>query len=198
MTTDRRLRGGLQEVYDAYRGDRAFDHLRTPHIFLVPGEGASQPNAFIVGEAPGAVDSMAKRPFTGASGTVLRSLITDVARIDPHQYFLTNVIKYRLPNRAAVPAEVAASVPYLRREYAALGAPAVIVAIGTVAYRVFRPSGSGNDGIPSRAGKPQTLSAGRALWPMVDPEMGMQNPNLRSKMEQHWEEFGAWFRREFK
>lgn len=188
----------LPDVYDAYRSDRAFDKLRTDHIVLVPGEGSSRPNVFIVGEAPGAMENVHKRPFVGASGRVLRSLIKDSAGLEPQDYFITNVVKYRPPlNRTPTQEEIAASLPYLRQEFYAVGAPAVIVAVGGVALSVFRPSGE-TRGILSCAGQPIRLAMGRALWPMIHPAYGLRNESARPKMEEHWTKFGEWYREEFR
>jgi DNA polymerase len=189
----------LADIYDAYRGDHRFDHLRTEGIVLVPGEGSSRPNVFIVGEAPGAMENTRKRPFVGASGVVLRSLIKDAAGLEERDCFITNVVKYRPPNnRTPEPEEVAASLPYLRQEFAALGSPAVIVAVGSTAFNVFRPK----QGSPSRGGILQHAgkvmpSGHRALWPMIHPAYGLRNKAARPMMEEHWEQFGIWYREEF-
>lgn len=188
----------LADVYDAYRGDSRFDHLRTDSIILVPGEGSSRPNVFIVGEAPGAMENVHKRPFVGASGQVLRSLIKDSAGLEPQDYFITNVVKYRPPNnRMPTEEERAASLPYLRQEFAAVGAPAVIVAVGGVAFSMFRPKDE-TRGILACSGQPIALAQGRALWPMIHPAYGLRNAAARPKMEEHWEQFGIWFREEFR
>ncbi len=188
----------LPDIYDAYRADHRFDHLRSTGIVLVPGEGSSRPNVFIVGEAPGAMENTHKRPFVGASGAVLRSLIRDAAGLEERDWFITNVVKYRPPgNRTPEPQEIDASVPYLRREYASLGSPAVIVAVGGVAFSVFRPEGE-RGGILSRSGEPITLKGGKALWPMIHPAYGLRNSQARPAMEKHWEQFGIWYREEFR
>lgn len=189
----------LPDVYDAYRGDRAFDHLREPTgIVLVPGEGSSRPNVFIVGEAPGAMENVHKRPFVGASGQVLRSLIKDTAGMEEKDYFITNVLKYRPPNnRTPEPEEVAASLPYLRQEYAALGSPAVIVAVGGTAFNVFRSVAYRSGGVLKWAGKP-LHSGSKALWAMIHPSYGLRNRSARPTMEEHWTQFGIWYREEFK
>lgn len=189
----------LAEVYDAYRGDRRFDHLRTEGIVLVPGNGSSRPKVLIVGEAPGATENTARKPFVGASGRALRSLITDAAGLDPDDYFITNVVKYRPPgNRPPEAEEVEASLPYLRREYAALGEPPVIVAVGGTAWIALRPKTHERASILAAAGIAVELPGGKALWPMAHPAYGLRNRNYRSTMESDWERFGAWFRTEFK
>lgn len=188
----------LADVYEAYRSDHRFDHLRSEHIVLVPGEGSSRPKVLIVGEAPGATENTLRRPFVGASGKVIRSLITDVAGLKPEDWFITNVLKYRPPNnRTPTREETDASVPYLRQEYAALGSPAVIVAVGGTALKALAPSNS-RIGTLSHAGQPQALGGGKALVPMIHPAYGLRNPGVRPNMEKHWAEFGDWFREEFR
>lgn len=188
----------LADVYDAYRADRRFDHLRQDGIVLVPGMGASRPRIFVVGEAPGAVENTTRSPFQGASGRVLRSLLRDVAEMNQDDLFITNVVKYRPPgNRTPTWDEVEASLPYLRREYAALGYPPVLVAVGGVAWKSLAPESHRNAGILGIAGVPVELKEGKALWPMVHPSYALRNVNYRPKMESQWERFGNWFREEF-
>jgi uracil-DNA glycosylase len=184
----------LADIYEDYRSDRAFDHLRSEHIVLVPGEGSSRPKVLIVGEAPGATENTARRPFVGASGRVLRSLITDVAGLAPEEYFITNTVKYRPPgNRTPTGDEIAASVPYLRREYDALGRPPVIVAVGGTAYVALRPKAA-TGGILANAGKRFELPSTRTFVAMVHPSYALRNKGYQETMEGHWHEFGEWFR----
>jgi DNA polymerase len=186
----------LPEVYEDYRSDPAFDHLRTDSIILVPGEGSPRPRIFIVGEAPGAYENTMKRPFVGASGIALRSLMEDTAGLDAVDWFLTNTVKYRPPgNRTPTPEEIEASKPYLRAEYAAVGSPPVLVAVGNPARQALAPHLEA--GIRGLAGKPYGLAAGRFLWPMVHPRYALTNRGYRPTMEEHWEAFGNWFREEF-
>lgn len=182
----------LADVYEAIREDDAWDHMRTDGIRLVPGEGSSRPNIMIVGEAPGASENTAIRPFVGASGKVIRSLLSDVAEIDPADYFITNVVKYRPPgNRTPVVYEVVRAVPYLRREWSALGCPPVIVAVGGTAKDALAPA---LPGVTRSAGQAYPLSGGRYIWPMLHPAYGLRNPDVRPRMERDWEQFGIWYR----
>lgn len=187
----------LADVYEAYRSDRAFDHLRTRGIILVPGEGSSQPNVFICGEAPGAVENTLGRPFVGASGSILRSLIKDCAELEPADYFITNVVKYRPPNnRTPEWHEVEASRPHLRAEYAALGSPGVLVAVGGVAREALFPGLTG--GVLKHAGQPKELPGGRTIWPMIHPRWAIGNKQRQAKLERHWIDFGIWYREEYR
>jgi len=190
--------GNLADVYEAYRADRSFDHLRTDGIVLVPGEGSSRPKLLIVGEAPGATENTHKRPFVGASGRVLRSLIQETAELTPEQYFITNVVKYRPPgNRTPYPEEVAASVPHLRREWGALGRPRILVAVGGTAFDALWPSGWARmGGVTKYAGRATALNNDCELWVMLHPAYGLRNPNARPEMEKHWEALGKHVREE--
>ena len=185
----------LADVYEGYRSDPAFDHLRTDGIVLVPGEGSPRPRIFIVGEAPGATETLQRRPFVGPSGKAIRSLMGDCAKLDPVDWFITNTVKYRPPgNRTPEPEEIAASVPYLRQEYAAVGSPPVLVAVGNPARQALAPHLK--FGTTTLAGKPYPLGE-RWIWVMVHPRYAISQRSYRPKMEQHWEDFGKWFREEF-
>lgn len=187
----------LAEIYDAYRTDPAFDHFRKEGVVLVPGEGSPRPSLLIVGEAPGAYENTCGRPFVGASGVALRSLIKDSAGLGPTDYFITNTVKYwpGPGNRTPDGDEIAASVPYLRQEFMALGAPPVVVAVGGVAKAALGP---GHPGVLNSAGRPLRMGGGHTtLWIMVHPSYGLRNKTFRPQMEKHWEYLGAWFRTEF-
>jgi uracil-DNA glycosylase family 4 len=187
----------LADVYEAYRADPAFDHLRAPGIVLVAGEGSSRPKVLIVGSAPGATENTARRPFVGASGMVLRSLINDCAQLESQDYFLTTTIKYRTPGgRVPTRSEIEASVPYLRCEWSALGGPGIIVAVGEIALTALKRPHS-KLGSLSHAGKPYAIGGGKALWPMIPPSFGVQHANAQPQMEAHWKALGDYVREEF-
>lgn len=182
----------LADVYDAYRTDHRFKHLRTEGIVLVPGDGPSRPKVLICGEAPGATENTTQRPFTGASGQVLRSLIKDVAQLPDEDYFITNIVKYRPPlNRTPTLLEVADSLPYLRREWACLGRPRVLVAVGGSAKQAIAPDVKG---VLENSGKPIRSTAGRTIWVMIHPAYGLRSARIRPLMEEHWDRFGTWLR----
>jgi uracil-DNA glycosylase len=108
----------------------------------VPGErpraawaGAGVPLAF-VGEAPGAAEDAAGRPFVGKAGQLLDQLLDDAA-LDRSQAAVLNVLKCRPPsNRAPRPVEVASCRPYLERQLALLR-PHLVVALGLTAVTWF-------------------------------------------------------------
>jgi uracil-DNA glycosylase len=183
----------LGDVYEDYRSDPAFDHLRTDGIVLVPGEGSSRPNVLIVGKAPGALENTLRRPFMGPDGRALRSLITDAAGLSPEQYFITNLLKYRpRGNRTPYDDEVKKSVPYLRREWSALGRPEIIVTVDDCTATALVPDLLG--GVLINAGRAYSRRGGVETWVMLDPALGIRNHAARPTMEEHWTALGAHIR----
>jgi DNA polymerase len=187
----------LADIYEAYREDPKFAHLRTEGIILVPGEGRTPTKVMIVGEAPGAMENTHGRPFVGASGQVLRSLIRDVAGIPLENVFITNTVKYRPPgNRTPSADEAIASIPYLRKEYKAIGNPPVVVALGAVPKTVLAPALHG--GVLANAGKMFPMNGSKTrLWLMTHPAYALRNKEYRVVAEEHWARFGSWMREEY-
>lgn len=201
----------LLDLYEEYREDPAFDHLRTEHVKLVPGRGAKRPRVLIVGEAPGANENLQLKPFVGKAGKLLTQLMElaglfaedqvdvpfDVEAGEPEvrtyaNTFITNVVKYRPPrNRTPTTAEIAASRGYLRREWKILGRPPVIVAAGGVALNALRADLTS---IGQLAGKIVRMSDECHMAAMYHPMFGIYNESNRPRMERHWEELGEWLR----
>ena len=99
----------------------------------VPGEGPAAARLVWVGEAPGAAEDAAARPFVGASGRFLRQEMQAVG-IDPDQVFITNVVKCRPPgNRPPRADEVSICTSlYLARQMQIVR-PRGVVALGATA-----------------------------------------------------------------
>lgn len=184
----------LEEVYRRIGAETALEHLRVPGIRFVGGRGARHNARFmVVGEAPGATENTSGQPFTGASGRVLTQLLALAGcrlKDEEANTWLTNVVKYRPPgNRTPTLAEVEASKPFLRLEWKAVGAPTVIVAVGSTAMQALGPR---LGPITRMAGKRVSMPGGVNLFAMVHPSYGLRNPAYQPVMEKHWEEFGRW------
>ncbi|WP_323016801.1 uracil-DNA glycosylase [Castellaniella sp.] len=100
----------------------------------VPGSGqAERPYYLIVAEQPGIDDEVAGQPFQGDSGRLLTAMLAAVRLPHADARYGTYVVKCRAPGgHEPDPAEVAACIPYLRREIA-LVQPHWILALGRVA-----------------------------------------------------------------
>lgn len=189
----------VEDLYEGMRNDPEFLWLRRGKNPLVPGEGQQPTKVFIVGEAPGADEVMALRPFVGASGKVLRQLMAIAnlftTPVPQAGYlancWLTNAVKYRPPrNRTPTLPEIKASRPYLDREWYLVGQPPVIIAVGATALTAIRREQSA---IGQYAGKPITNTHGRTLWPMFHPAYGLRgNDTVKGVIEEHWNRLAEW------
>jgi DNA polymerase len=186
------------------------DKLQQKHVELrckftslspvfVPGEGDS-PQAFIIGEAPGAQEEIQRRPFVGPSGHVLRDLMATV-RLYAHpsekvvpNCWMTNVVKFRPPrNRKPLFCEINAMRELLQLEWQAVGAPRLIIPVGSTALTAIygRPMS-----ILKTSGKMLcNMSKGGKelyLFPMIHPSFGLRNPGVRPLIERDWDTLKQW------
>lgn len=118
------------------------------------GKAAAPARLAIVGEAPGAQEDAAGRPFVGKAGQLLDQLLTD-AGMARAEVAVLNVIKCRPPgNRTPKTAEISRCRPYLLRQLELLR-PRLVVALGLTAVAWF-------------LGKRTTLAAARGVVHEVD------------------------------
>lgn len=200
----------LDEIEDGNKGWRsAFPDLSTVYV---PGEG-DNPEAIVIGEAPGAVEEIQRRPFVGPAGVALRDLMAlanlfaapseerqgravTVYRPEPNCW-LTNVVKFRPPrNRTPIPLEIMAARPWLRREWYAVGRPRLIIPVGAVALHALLGR---RVSILRVSGKPQrhVTSRGLPVWvyPMIHPSFGIRNPAVRPMLVDDWHKLFEWRQR---
>ncbi len=98
----------------------------------VPGEGDPRAGLMVVGEGPGEQEDLSGRPFVGRAGELLDKILESI-ETPRSTVFIANVVKCRPPrNRAPLPDERAACLPYLHRQIA-LVRPRVILALGATA-----------------------------------------------------------------
>lgn len=126
-------RASLEAHYGLFR------HMfrdKFPQSRFVPGEGNLKSDIVFVGEAPGADEDKAGRPFVGKSGKYLDELLktVDIKRGD---VFITNFLKYRPPgNRDPKGDEVPVCLYLLRQELEIL-APKIVVTLGRFSTSLF-------------------------------------------------------------
>ncbi len=100
----------------------------------VPGQGDGNADLMFIGEGPGAEEDLQGRAFVGLAGQLLTKMIAAIG-LTREQVYICNVVKCRPPqNRAPLPEEAAACMPYLRAQFA-LVRPKVIVLLGATAAR---------------------------------------------------------------
>ncbi|MGQ0677004.1 MAG: uracil-DNA glycosylase [Rhodospirillales bacterium] len=137
----------IQELEDALR---AFDGcpLKATATNLVFHDGDPKARVMFVGEAPGADEDRAGKPFVGVSGRLLDRMIKwiglDRASADPAAAaYITNQVYWRPPgNRTPTDAEVAACVPFVTRQIE-LTSPEILVLVGGAATKTLLGRTSG-------------------------------------------------------
>lgn len=106
---------------------------RTQVVF---GEGDRRARLMVVGEAPGSEEDRTGRPFVGAAGKLLDTLLLSVG-FRREEVYICNVLKCRPPgNRDPRPEETRTCAPYLRRQIELIG-PRAIVALGRFAAQTL-------------------------------------------------------------
>lgn len=110
--------------------------LRTQAAQVVFGEGNPDADLMFVGEGPGADEDSQGLPFVGAAGQLLNRILA-AAEISREEVYIANVVKCRPPNnRVPNHDEVAACLPYLRRQIALIR-PRILVCLGSLATQAL-------------------------------------------------------------
>jgi uracil-DNA glycosylase family 4 len=126
----------------------------------VPGEGEPETEVVFVGEGPGFNEDRLGRPFVGRAGDLLVKLLASIGW-RRSEVFITNVVKCRPPeNRDPEPDEVAACMPYLRRQLDVLE-PALVVTLGRHSLGRFMPGAR--------------ISQSHGTFALADPETGARD-----------------------
>lgn len=108
----------------------ALHQTRTQAVF---GVGDEQADWLFVGEAPGADEDAQGEPFVGQAGKLLDNMLKSIGLKRGDNVYIANVLKSRPPNnRNPQPDEIAACMPYLRRQIELIR-PKLIVTLGKIA-----------------------------------------------------------------
>jgi len=100
----------------------------------VPGQGNPNASLMFIGEGPGADEDLQGLAFVGRAGQLLTKMIAAIG-MTREEVFIANIVKCRPPqNRAPLPEEAAACMPYLRGQVALIR-PKVIVLLGATAAK---------------------------------------------------------------
>lgn len=106
---------------------------------LVFGVGDPDAEIMFIGEGPGAEEDRRGEPFVGAAGQLLTRIIEGAFRRQRSEVYIANVVKCRPPNnRNPEPEEIAACLPFLKRQIASVR-PRVILVLGAVAAKALLP-----------------------------------------------------------
>ena len=107
----------------------------------VPGEGPENAKLLFIGEAPGFHEDQQGRPFVGAAGQFLESLLASI-NLTRQQVYIANVIKHRPPeNRDPFPGEIISCRPWIEKQIELIK-PRMIVTLGRHSMEMFFPGKS--------------------------------------------------------
>jgi len=97
------------------------------------GVGDENADWLFIGEAPGADEDAQGEPFVGQAGKLLDNMLKSIGLKRGDNVYIANVVKSRPPgNRNPLPDEIAACMPFLRRQIELIQ-PKLIVTLGKVA-----------------------------------------------------------------
>jgi uracil-DNA glycosylase family 4 len=162
-------------------------HCNTTHG--VPGEGPSDARIMLVGEGPGFNEDKLGRPFVGAAGKFLDTVLLPHAGLTRAEVYITNVVKHRPPNnRDPLPDELAACRPYLDRQIELIN-PRVIVTLGRHSLGSFFPGE-----LISRVHGQVRSKDGRYFFHMYHPAAALHQEKLRHTLENDMKRLGAFIR----
>lgn len=154
----------------------------------VPGEGSLNAEVMFIGEAPGYNEDIQGRPFVGAAGKLLDTLISGILNLKRNDVYIANVLKCRPPgNRDPLPREVELCTPYLDRQLLIIR-PKVIVTLGrhSTIYIMQKAGIQVRDisSVRGRLYKTSILGLNISLIPTFHPAAALYNPKLRGVLEE--------------
>ncbi|MGE0057806.1 MAG: uracil-DNA glycosylase family protein [Dehalococcoidia bacterium] len=144
----------------------------------VPGEGPVDADIMLIGEAPGYYEDQQGRPFIGAAGQFLETLLASIG-LKRSDVFIANVIKCRPPgNRDPLPDEISSCAGYLQSQRETIQ-PKVIVTLGRYSLAKFFP------GQPISKIHGQGRKVGDTwVVPMYHPAAALHQGSLRRTIEE--------------
>lgn len=149
---------------------------------VVFGEGPDYAKIMCIGEGPGRDEDIQGRPFVGRSGQLLDKILNVCGFSRAENVFIGNIVKCRPPeNRAPMPEERVACIPYLMKQIEILD-PKIIILLGATAL---------NGLVDPKLKITQVRGSwiewnGRLAMPTFHPAALLRNPNLK---KDSWEDF---------
>ena len=157
--------------------------LRDTATSLVLAEGDAAAGLLLIGDAPGADEDRAGRPFAGAAGAYLDRMLASIG-LSPAQALLSPLIPWRPPgDRPPNAMELAVCLPFLRR-LIVLARPRYIVLFSPLAARVLLT--------PVRRRRPRGGWAELAVPGMTEPVPVLASASLSAVMQSAAKRREAW------
>ncbi|MCD6431565.1 uracil-DNA glycosylase [Candidatus Bathyarchaeota archaeon] len=156
----------------------------------VPGEGNPQAKIMFIGEAPGYWEDVKGKPFVGAAGKFLDTLIA-ILNLSRKDIFITNVLKCRPPkNREPSPNEVQQCTPYLDKQIRIIQ-PKFIITLGNYSTGyILSKAGLPFNGITQAHGKfyeTTILNLHVTVFPTFHPAAGLYSGRYKKLLQQDFQ-----------
>jgi len=153
---------------------------RTQVVF---GNGNSDADLMIVGEAPGMNEDEQGLPFVGRAGKLLDELLLEVG-LSRREVFVANTLMCRPPgNRDPQPFEIDTCRPYLDQKIELIE-PRVIATLGNFSTKLLTGS---PQGITRVHGVPQLREVGGRtvrLYPLFHPAAALRTPAVKEQLRE--------------
>lgn len=128
----------IQNLADEIVMGNVCSELADSAIQLVMGDGNLDADIVLIGEAPGKKEDETGKPFVGASGRFLDTML-ETAGMERDDVYITNIVKYRPPdNRDPTKAEKTEFWPFLLKQIDIIQ-PKLIITLGRHSGMNFMP-----------------------------------------------------------
>lgn len=158
--------------------------LKGQAIQLVMGGGNPNADIVFIGEAPGKNEDIQGKPFVGAAGKFLDTML-EAAGMHRDEVYITNIVKYRPPeNRDPTADEKAAFLPYLLKQIEIIN-PKVVITLGRHSMEYFLPKAKIGEvhGQPEHVTLTNESGAHKLLLiPLFHPAAALYNGSLRQTL----------------
>ena len=177
----------LDSIQAAILRDKVTPGLAKEATQLVFGEGNPNADIVFIGEAPGKNEDIQGKPFVGASGKFLNTMLESVG-MNRDDVYITNIVKYRPPNnRDPSKEEKEAFLPYLQSQLEVIQ-PKVVVTLGRHSTNCFLPGLQ----ISKIHGEPRSVNLSLkqdkddimnvVILPLYHPAAALYNPGQRQTL----------------
>jgi uracil-DNA glycosylase family 4 len=151
----------------------------------VPGEGDPKARVMLIGEAPGSSEDLQGRPFIGAAGKFLETLLSGIG-LSREGVFICNIVKCRTPrNRPPRPLEVQTCTRYLDRQMEIIK-PKLLVTLGScsTAYIFSRADlpFTGITAVRGKIGRVDLHDVPMRIFPMFHPAAALYSARYREQI----------------
>ncbi|MBN2480473.1 MAG: uracil-DNA glycosylase [Bacteroidales bacterium] len=157
-------------------------HLAASRNHVIFGEGNTNAQIFIIGEAPGRDEDLQGRPFVGKSGQLLDKILDACGFTRNEHVFISNIVKCRPPdNRIPTPQEAATCMPWLLKQIDLIN-PKILILLGATALKYM----AGADRKITRERGNWLSLQNRLAMPVYHPAALLRDPSLKRDT---WEDF---------